>query len=157
MSRFERNIGAAAAESTDALPYFFDQHIGETYRGKPILDHAGVIDHIDSGYSLTAKNGVVTYSFLDGPHTIGIYNNPKEGFPEPGGYSPMSAAEQAVAREAMHLWDDLIPLSFVEKNGNGADILFANTTTGPAQAWAYYPYDHKYHHVGSDVWTADPT
>jgi serralysin len=140
-----------------ALPYFFDQHIGETYRGKPILDHAGVIAHIDTGYDLVAKNGVVTYSFLDGPTTIGIYNNPKEGFPEPGGYSPMSPAEQAVAREAMKLWDDLIPLSFVEKNGNGADILFANTTSGPAQAWAYYPDQHKYGKVASDVWTADPS
>lgn len=160
MSNFQREyegVVAAGNDSRDALPYFFDQHIGETYRGKPILDHAGVISHIDSGYNLNTSNGVITYSFLDGPHTIGLYNNPKEGFPEPGGYSPMSPQEQAVAREAMHLWDDLIPQTFVEKNGNGADILFANTTSGPAQAWAYYPYDHKYHHVGSDVWTADPT
>ena len=24
-----------------------------------------------------------------------------------------------------------------ETNGNGADIVFANTTTGPAQGWTY--------------------
>ena len=57
----------------------------------------------------------------------------------------------------MHLWDDLIAPAIQETNGNGADIVFANTTTGPAQGWTYYPMDHRYEHVGSDVWTADPT
>ena len=67
----------------------------------------------------------------------------------------MSAAEKAVAREAMVLWDDLIAPNIVEKDGLGADIVFANTTTGPAQAWAYYPGNGpKYQ---SDVWTADPS
>ena len=67
----------------------------------------------------------------------------------------MSEAEKAVAREGMELWDDLIAPSIVEKNGNGADIVFANTTTGPAQAWAYYPGNgHKYQ---ADIWTADPS
>jgi serralysin len=62
----------------------------------------------------------------------------------------------------MTLWDDLIPQTFVEKNGVGSDILFMNTTTGPAQAWAYYPSGtggkySQYKHISSDVWTADPT
>ena len=57
----------------------------------------------------------------------------------------------------MKLWDDLIAPKIVEKNGNGADIVFANTTTGPAQGWTYYPNEHQYKHIGSDVWTADPT
>jgi serralysin len=124
---------------------------------KPIIDLQGVISHIDSGTSITTHNGVITYSFLDGPHTIGQYNNPHNGFSEPGGYSPLSPAEQAAARESMHLWDDLIAPTIRETNGNGADIVFANTTTGPAQGWTYYPMDHRYEHVGSDVWTADPT
>jgi len=55
----------------------------------------------------------------------------------------------------MILWDDLIPQHFVEKNGNGADIQFANTTTGPAQAHAYYPSNGA--KVFGDVWTADPS
>jgi serralysin len=67
----------------------------------------------------------------------------------------MSEAEKATARQSMVLWDDLIAPKFVEKNGNGADILLANTTTGPAQAWAYYPGNgYKFQ---SDVWTADPS
>lgn len=124
---------------------------------KPIIGLADVISHIDSGTSVTPHNGVITYSFLDGPTTVGQYNNPHNGFTEPTGYSPMSPAEEAVARESMKLWDDLIAPKIVEKNGNGADIVFANTTTGPAQGWTYYPMDHQYKHVGSDVWTADPT
>ena len=142
-----QRIGSADLSPTE---YNLDKLYGLGYRtytvngvNKPIIDLQGVISHIDSGTSITAHNGVITYSFLDGPHTIGQYNNPQNGFSEPGGYSPLSPAEQAAARESMHLWDDLIAPSIVEKNGNGADIVFANTTTGPAQGWTYYPMDHK--------------
>lgn len=124
---------------------------------KPIIGLNDVIKHIDSGTQISPHNGVITYSFLDGPHTIGQYNNPHNGFSEPDGYSPLSSAEQDTARESMKLWDDLIAPKIEEKNGNGADIVFANTTTGPAQGWTYFPMDHKYEKVGSDVWTADPT
>jgi Ca2+-binding RTX toxin-like protein len=35
--------------------------------------------------------------------------------------------------------------------------MLANTTTGPAQAWAYYPgYEHRDERVSGDVWIADP-
>ena len=71
------------------------------------------------------------------------------------GFIPISAAEKAVAREAMILWDDLIPQKIVEKNGNGADIILANTTTGPAQAHAYFPGNGP--KIQGDVWTADPS
>ncbi|MEA3054562.1 MAG: serralysin [Sphingomonadales bacterium] len=138
----------------DLAPFRLEDFAGvATWKTKPIYDHQGVIGQLDSGTMLAGKT--FTYSFFDGPTTIGIYNNPNQGFPEPAGYSPMSAAEQAAARQAIVFWDDLIPQHFVEKNGNGADILFANTTTGPAQAWAYYPGNGQ--HVHSDVWTADPT
>jgi serralysin len=138
----------------DALPFLLEDFTGiATYRGKPIYNHDQVINQIDSGAKLTGKT--ITYSFLDGPHTIGLYNNPNVGFSEPGGYTPFSEAEKAVARQSMTLWDDLIPQNFVEKNGNGADIVLANTTTGPAQAWAYYP-GNGYKFQG-DVWTADPS
>jgi hypothetical protein len=45
------------------------------------------------------------------------------------GYSPMTEAQRAAARLAIQAGDDLIPQSFVEKNGAGADIVFANTST----------------------------
>jgi len=149
-------VSRGTTTGREALPFLLEDYTGiATWKGKPIFDHDQVIGQIDSGAKLVSKNGTITFSFLTTPTTIGVYNNPKNGFPEPSGYSPMSAEEQAVARQAIVLWDDLIPLKFVEKNGVGADILFANTTTGPAQAWAYYPgQGYKY---TSDVWTADPS
>ncbi|HEY0130567.1 MAG TPA: M10 family metallopeptidase C-terminal domain-containing protein, partial [Allosphingosinicella sp.] len=64
-------------------------------------------------------------------------------------------AEKAVARESMILWDDLIAPSIVEKVGKGADIVLANTTTGPAQAAAYLPGNGEKRQ--GDVWTMDPS
>ena len=137
-----------------ALPFLLEDYAGvATWSGKPIYNHDQVINQIDSGAQISGKT--ITFSFLDGPHTIGLYNNPTVGFSEPGGYSPMSDAEKTVARQAMALWDDLIAPSVVEKTGYGADIVLANTTTGPAQAWTYYPGNgFKYQ---GDVWSADPT
>src|SRR4051812_14615545 len=153
----DANNGALLSDGTllsDVTPFRLEDFAGvATFAGKPIFNHQQVIGQLDSGTKLAGKT--FTFSFLDGPTTIGIYNNPNQGFPEPGGYSPFSEAEKAAARQAIVFWDDLIPQNFVEKNGNGADILFANTTTGPAQAWAYYPGNGQ--HVHSDVWTADPT
>jgi serralysin len=140
----------------DLAPFRLEDFAGAaTFRGKPIYNHDQVIGQIDAGPKVGGGNNTITFGFLDGPSTIGVYNNPNYGFPEPGGYSPMSEAEKATAREAIRLWDDLIPQKFVEKNGNGADIILSNTTTGPAQAWAYYPGNgYKFQ---SDVWTADPS
>jgi serralysin len=139
----------------DFLPFRLEDYTGvATWAGKPIYNHEQTIGQLDSGTTL-GSGKTITFSFLDGPHTIGVYNNPNNGFSEPDGYSPMSAAEKATARQSMTLWDDLIPQNFVEKNGNGADIVLSNTTTGPAQAWAYYP--GKGYKFQSDVWTADPT
>lgn len=139
---------------SDALPFLLEDFAGiATYRGKPIFNQQQVIGQIDSGESFSGNT--ITFTFLDGPHTIGIYNNPTYGFAEPEGYSPFSAVEKDTARQSMTLWNDLIPQNIVEINGNGADIVLANTTTGPAQAWAYYPGTGV--KVFGDVWTADPT
>lgn len=135
--------------------YSLDPYAGGTFRGKPILDQAGIISHIDSGTAVHSSSGMITYSFLSTPTTIGVYNNPLYGFPEPDGYSPFSADQKDAARESISLWDDLIPQQFVEKTGVGTDIVLANTTTGPAQAWTYYP-GHGYQFQG-DVWADTPS
>ena len=137
-----------------------DDFVGETYRDKPIVNLAQVVRQIDAGVEITPHKGVITYSFQDSAHATGIYNNPNEGFTEQFGYSSFTEAQRAAAREGVETWDELIAPTFKEVNGSGgADIVYSNTTTGPAQAWAYYPYNYgypKYNHLESDVWIADP-
>ena len=139
-----------------ATPYLLEDSIGTgTWQDKPIFSQEQVIGQLDGGSVIEGKT--ITFSFFDGPHSIGLYNKPANNFSEPAGYSPMSEVEKATARQSMVLWDDLIAVNIVEKNGNGADIVLANTTTGPGQAWAYYPDETNGHKFRGDIWTADPT
>jgi serralysin len=141
-----------------------DPYAGDTYRGKIIADLSRVVDQIDSGTRLSIpSSGVITYGFYTGNHAVGLNNNPHFG--EGKGYTPFSDAQKVAAIAAIGLWDDLIPQTFVNMGDqstsdwakNNATILLANTTTGPAQAWTYYPgYNHQYTRVSGDVWTATP-
>jgi serralysin len=58
------------------------------------------------------------------------------------GFSAFSDAQRAATRQAIEAWDELIALKFVETTAANADINFMNTTTGPAQASAYLPYNY---------------
>ncbi|WP_321505365.1 M10 family metallopeptidase [Breoghania sp.] len=110
---------------------------------KPVFTLSQVIDQLtDPAQSWTSTT--VTYGFT----TV----NPGYGS-EASGYAPFSAAQRSAAREAIALWDDLTPLTFVESgNGNTADIRFSNTTTGPQVAWAYYPSTYSNYQEEGDVW-----
>ena len=151
--------GADGVLVGDLKPFLLEDFAGlATWAGKPIYNQQQVINQIDGGAAVAANNGKITYTFLTAPTTTGLYNSPNYqelGITESFGYSPMSEAEMAVARQSMTLWDDLIPQTFVEKNGLGADITLANTTTGPAQAHAYFPGNGP--RILGDVWTADPS
>jgi serralysin len=139
---------------------------GETIRGKPVLEvgtsntPGNVRWQLDAGVEIAPHKGVITFAFLDSAHATGIYNNPNQGFTEQFGYSPFTAAQRDAGRISINNWDELIAPTFREVNGSGgADIVMANTTTGPAQAWAYYPYNYQwpaYNHLMSDTWIADP-
>src|SRR4051812_14652542 len=73
----------------DTVPFRLEDFAGvATWAGKPIYNHEQVIGQIDAGPKVGGGNNTITFSFLDGPTTIGVYNNPNYGFPEPGGYSP---------------------------------------------------------------------
>jgi Ca2+-binding RTX toxin-like protein len=110
------------------------------------------------------SDGVITYSFFDHRHATGLNNNPFFG--EGRGYAPFTEAQKIAAKVAINNWDELIKATFVEvKSGPGnstwaqksVDIYLANSTTGPAQAHAYYPgYDRQYERVSGDIWVADP-
>ena len=146
--------GKLALGNDVPLGFNLDPYAGEfTYRGKVIADEDRIIQQIDSGAFVPAANGIVTYSFVDKDHLTGIFQNPTVGFTAAVGLSPFSEVQRVEARADIDLWDDLIPLTFVETTGVGADIRLANSLD-PAQAYAYYPGNGlKYQ---SDVFINDP-
>jgi serralysin len=125
----------AGTQAPGRMPYLLEDSAGSgTWQGKPIFNRDQAIGQLDTGAKLEGRT--ISFGFLE---TL-----PKAGGDVPGeyaGFSPMSAAQREGARIGMALWDDLVPLRFVEKHGNGgsADIVLANTTTGPEIAWAGYP------------------
>lgn len=143
-------------EGSERLDFNLDDYAGSglTFRGKPIFDQAGVINQIDAGREIKASNGVITYTFLDLGHLTGLYNNPNFGFTAGIGLSPFTAEQRDQARDSVKLWDDLIPQTFKETKGLGADIQFSNSAD-PAQAYAYYPGKQGWK-FQSDVFVADP-
>ena len=138
-----------------------DPLAGGTARDLPIWTPEQISAQLNrTGFAWDAgelRDGVLTYGFYSGPHTTGVYNNP-HGAAETYGYSPMDAAQQDAARQALAYWDDLVAIRFQEQaNGHGNwDMAFATTTTGPGQAWAYLPhgdaYGAQYQHIQGDVW-----
>jgi serralysin len=165
------NVASKSSQASGALERPMDINVdpyaGYTLNDKPIAPLTGddsVLTHLYTGQTIDVPaNGVITYGFYVGNHSVGLNNNP--GFGEGAGYTPFTEAQKAAAVEAITLWDDLIPQTFVnlgdittnEWAQNDATILLANTSTGPAQAWAYYPGGtHEYQRVSSDVWIADP-
>ncbi|HYJ31469.1 MAG TPA: M10 family metallopeptidase C-terminal domain-containing protein [Allosphingosinicella sp.] len=68
------------------------------------------------------------------------YQGGNYGMAEYFNFTPFSAAQQATARVAMGLWDDLVAVTFTESTINAADIAFGNLTSAPTtQAYAYLP------------------
>lgn len=178
MSLFSEALGLNSRVSSGGIEYGgvsptdfnLDPYAGGYYQRtassplKKIFNLSQIVDQIDSGLHLTVPtNNVITYGFYTGEHAVGLNNNPSFG--EGKGYTPFSDAQKAAAVDAISFWDDLVPMSFVNVGDvstsgwahNDATILLSNTTTGPAQAWTYYPgYDHQYTRVSSDVWAATP-
>lgn len=148
-------IGLATLTVATPSAFNLDDYPSYSWAGKPILGLDGVKAHIDSGTTLKAPNGIITYSFTDLSHLTGVYNNPNFGFTAGYGFSPFSAQQRVEARASIQLWDDLVAAKFVEKNGVGADIQFGNSYD-PAQAYAYYPGQQGYK-FQSDVFVADPS
>lgn len=139
------------------LPFRLDDHVGEIIFNKPVYDQAGILGQLDAGLEIaTDKDNRIQFAFADAANATGFFAQWDEG----AGYSTFNAAQREAAREAIRYWDDLVAPSFEEVNGTGgADIVFANTSTGPAQAWAYYPNGNGtpyFKHIASDVWIAVP-
>lgn len=163
-------IGDEALTTIIAERINYDQFAGETAANDklilPIFAPEGersVQDQIDTGLRTDVSDGEITYGFYVGNHAVGLNNRPVFG--EGAGYSPFTEEQKIAAEAAIETWDDLIAAEFVnvgDVNVDGwaqgdADILFANTTSGPLQAWAYGPgYPNQYERISSDVWIMDP-
>ena len=115
---------------------------GIAYNGKPIFTVDEAAAQLNRGGAIWPVNGdgTITYTFAE--HAPGgQYNNKHVGIGDYiEGFAPFTAEQREATREAIELWDDLIAVDFVEKNGGGADIVYMNTSTGPAQASAYTPF-----------------
>ncbi len=156
-------------EKTPGLGVHIEDLIGTTVRGKPVLPQGDNVPgtvrwQLDAGAEIdVGSDGIITYNFFDFRHALGQNNNPSrmgQVLGEGPGYTPFTPEQEAAARIAIQNWDDLIAPEFKEqpdmpgaKEFTRTDIQLANTYTGPAQAWGYYPGDGK---VESDVWIADP-
>jgi serralysin len=117
---------------------------GIAFNGKPVLTNEEAAANLNrDGAMWAVKNGVITYTFADKAPN-GQYNSPKNADSlgvTIQNFSPFTAEQRVATREAVKLWDDLVAIKFVEKNGAGADIVYMNTGEGgPAQAAAYTPF-----------------
>ena len=54
--------------------------------------------HTSTAATSITRTTASSLSFLDGPHTIGQYNNPHNGFSEPGGYGPTVSGASRLPR-----------------------------------------------------------
>ena len=154
------------------LPFQVFEHIGETLRGKLVLPYSGdgdptrdginnVQTQIDAGLTIARYEDGISWGFYDFRTKIG-FNGNGEG----KGYFPFTPEQRLVAAQSIAYWDDITDINFTRVDvswhdarawakGLAPDILFANTTSGPAQAWAYYPGSggkNVFDRIGSDVW-----
>jgi hypothetical protein len=110
---------------------------------KPVWTNAQIAANLtrsNTSWSATAGTGAsVTFGFRTTAPTTGV---------EAAGFSAFTTVQQSAARIALQSWADAANIKFVEASAVTAQIVFANTTSGPGQAWAYYPGSG----VGGDVW-----
>ena len=161
--------------TTIGLPFQDFDYVGQMLRDKPVYGFLGdsdpnragvnnIREQIDAHVEVAGwQDGTITWGFYDFRSKVG----PNSGH-EGQGYFKFTDAQKAVAVQSIADWDDLIAPTFVLKDydehsakswaHNDIDILMANTTTGPAQAWAYYPdQGNAYKRASSDVWIGAAT
>ena len=94
-----------------------------------------VLNQMVSGAKWTGTT--ITYAFPS--TTTGL-----SGSYQLAGFSPFTATQQAMAKDALGLWDDLIAPSLVQTTSTASNIEFGNST-GVSYAETYYP-------TGGTVW-----
>lgn len=176
IARGQGGLNGSRVIQDGPLDVNLDDYVGYTYRGLPILPLTGdqsVLDQLVSGDSIDpGRDGVITFSFYNAQHANGwlaaghypgsIRDADGNFIPLVGGtgMTPFTAEQEAAARAAIELWDDLVAVEFREVNGHGngtADIVLANSAD-PGQAFAYYGGSSQGGWDGflGDVFVADP-
>jgi hypothetical protein len=149
-------------------PYEYD-----VLRTKPVFGLTGDWDDADGVQNVRNQidTGLTIPGYDDGTITWGIWDfKAKVGYGGNGesqGFFPFTQAQIAAARISIANWDELVATDFEEvdiserdvrdwAHGDAPDIIMANTLSGPAQAWAYYPTpsspNNVFARIGSDVW-----
>lgn len=134
--------------------FSLDPQAGGTYAGKTIFNLGQITANLNrTGLDWYTNN----YNELDdGVLNFGFWQNIQEiqnsyyvndtgtlAFSEanPATFSAFSAAQQAVTRTVIGLWDDLVDISFQETRSGVADITYGNSAAGAGvQAYAYLPF-----------------
>lgn len=99
-------------------------------------DSDGSLDTLTFGFYETQATLPEPYVFKNAAGAMAI------GLGQARGFSAFTAEQRVATRDAIASWDDLIAVTFKETPFQQGDINFMNTTTGPAQASAYLPYDY---------------
>ena len=144
---------------------------GNTLRDKLVFGYTGdwdpnrtgdnnIRDQLDIGREVLGWQDMeITWGFYNFRVKLGPNSNG-----EHKGYTQFTEAQKLAAMQSIADWDELIAPTFklVDVYNHDArnfaqykdpDILLANTTTGAAQAWAYYPdQGGGYKRSSSDVW-----
>ncbi len=124
---------------------FFEPNTGAQWAGAQ-GGHNGIYDAFSKSYVEGQPLTELTFGFYGSRADIDpAYNF--IGGNAPGrrrldGFSAFTDAQKAATRVAIDAWDELIPVQFREVAPANADMNFMNTTTGPAQASAYLPYNY---------------
>lgn len=155
-----------------------DPSAGGSYRAKPVWSVGTISANLNrTGFDWYTNNygelgdGVLNYGFWRNYEELAnsYYVNAAgdDAFDEvrnADAFSAFTVGQATLARESIALWDDLIAISFRETRSGSADITYANTDTGGAQAYAYLPFgdllddtyaDFDFDEVGrisGDVW-----
>ncbi|HEU0067535.1 MAG TPA: M10 family metallopeptidase, partial [Sphingomonas sp.] len=173
----ERDLPGDRGDLTESAS--LDPMSGSTYMNKPIWDLSKIEANLNrTGYSWKINNygelndGVLNFGFwLNYEELANSYYVNAAGtdaFNEAfnaDDFSAFNTGQANVARASIALWDDVVGISFRETKSGSADITYANTSTGGAQAYAYLPFgsglDARYQadfdfdevgRLGGDVW-----
>jgi len=124
LKNYEANSGAAWAGAKGGVNGLYD---AATKSG------AAVLDTLTFGFYETKADFDPAYA---------VFAGSVKGTTRLTGFSAFSEQQREATRQALSAWDELIDLKFVETAPANADLNFMNTTTGPAQASAYLPYNY---------------